>query len=88
MLCKCLCYFESQQICPFPFRPAPRVTWKKAGGSLPGGRYDDQDEYGTLLRITDVKWEDEAEYVCTGTNTEGSKTYTIRVDVECKVANK
>ena len=67
-------------------RPAPRVTWKKVGGALPGGRFDDQLEDGTMLRISDVRWEDEAEYVCTGTNSQGSKTYTISVDVQCKIA--
>ena len=62
------------------------MTWKKVGGALPGGRFNDQLEDGTMLRIDDVRWEDEAEYVCTGTNSQGSKTYTISVNVQCKKA--
>ena len=68
----------------FNFRPAPTVTWKKVGDALPGGRFNDQLEDGTMLRIDDVQWDDESEYVCTGTSSAGSKTHTITVDVQCK----
>ncbi len=51
---------------------------------MPGGRYDDRLEHGTMLRITDVQWSDEAEYKCLGENSEGIKSYTISVDVQCE----
>ncbi len=70
--------------CIFSGKPAPIVRWKKVGGTLRGGRFDDTHADGTLLRITNIQWEDEADYVCTGSNDAGSKTYTFAVDVQSK----
>ncbi len=66
------------------------MRWSKDGGDLPVGRYIIED-YGRVLRITDIKWEDEASYRCTGGNTAGLRTFTIDVDVQSKptfIANK
>ncbi len=67
----------------FSGKPSPEVRWRKDVGDLPVGRYLIED-YGRVLRITDIKWEDEAAYTCTGGNKAGSRTFTIDVDVQSK----
>ena len=62
-------------------RPAPRVYWKKVKANLPIGRLENR-YHGTLLKINEVKWQDEGDYVCTGLNAKGFSTYTINVEVQ------
>ena len=69
--------------CIFSGKPAPHVTWKREGGDLPVGRYVIED-YGRLLRIWDVQWEDENEFTCTGSNIQGNDSFTFNIDVQSK----
>ena len=72
---------EKQKVtisCTVTGQPTPRITWSKAGGSLPGGRIHVQD--GTL-KIFKVTRKDGGIYICTAENILGSVTDTAQLIV-------
>ena len=69
---------EKQKVtisCTVTGQPTPRITWSKAGGSLPGGRIHVQD--GTL-KIFKVTRKDGGIYICKAENIVGSATDTAQ----------
>ncbi len=71
--------FELQ--CIFSGMPAPEIYWSRNNWVLPRDRYEDQ---GSRLRIFNVEWEDEGEYMCMGINFQGYANFTFNVDVQSK----
>ena len=72
---------EKQKVtisCTVTGQPTPRITWSKAGGSLPGGRIHVQD--GTL-KIFKVTRKDGGIYICKAENILGSVTDTAQLIV-------
>ena len=72
---------EKQKVtisCTVTGQPTPRITWSKAGGSLPGGRIHVQD--GTL-KIFKVTRKDGGIYICKAENILGSATDTAQLIV-------
>ena len=72
---------EKQKVtisCTVTGQPTPRITWSKAGGSLPGGRIHVQD--GTL-KIFKVTRKDGGIYICKAKNILGSVTDTAQLIV-------
>ena len=72
---------EKQKVtisCTVTGQPTPRITWSKAGGSLPGGRIHVQD--GTL-KIFKVTRKDGGIYICEAENILGSVTDTAQLIV-------
>ena len=72
---------EKQKVtisCTATGQPSPRITWSKAGGSLPGGRIHVQD--GTL-KIFKVTRKDGGIYICKAENILGSVTDTAQLIV-------
>lgn len=59
--------------------PKPVISWHKMNGSLPKTRsnYDSQQ-----LTVTDLKYIDRGEYVCTAKNSLGSDSKRTRVIVQ------
>ena len=72
---------EKQKVtisCTATGQPSSRITWSKAGGSLPGGRIHVQD--GTL-KIFKVTRKDGGIYICKAENILGSVTDTAQLIV-------
>ena len=72
---------EKQKVtisCTVTGQPTPRITWSKAGGSLPGGRIHVQD--GTL-KILKVTRKDGGIYICKAENILGSVKDTAQLIV-------
>lgn len=57
--------------------PYPTIQWNKVGGALPDNHVID----GGLLRIQEVRKEDEGMYVCVAQNKKGVKQATGIVEV-------
>lgn len=63
------------------FRPTPQVDWEKIGGDLPKGR-ETKENYGKILKIENVSFQDKGNYRCTASNFLGSATHDFHVTVE------
>ncbi|KAL5515451.1 hypothetical protein EMCRGX_G000618 [Ephydatia muelleri] len=58
-------------LCSMTGSPQPTALWKKAGGTLPAGRYSNATSNGTL-RITGLVQADTGQYYCVASNAAGS----------------
>lgn len=75
---------ESQALalpCSATGYPQPVISWYKKDGSLPDGRFEYNSQH---LTISNIKYEDRGEYVCTASNTVGAVWKTARVMVQRK----
>uniref|UniRef100_G1P6E9 Ig-like domain-containing protein n=1 Tax=Myotis lucifugus TaxID=59463 RepID=G1P6E9_MYOLU len=61
--------------------PTPQVDWEKVGGDLPKGR-ETKENYGKMLKIENVSYEDKGNYRCTANNFLGVATHDFHVTVE------
>ncbi|XP_006770556.2 PREDICTED: neural cell adhesion molecule L1-like protein isoform X8 [Myotis davidii] len=61
--------------------PTPQVGWEKVGGDLPKGR-ETKENYGKMLKIENVSYEDKGNYRCTANNFLGVATHDFHVTVE------
>ncbi|XP_070247558.1 neural cell adhesion molecule L1-like protein isoform X8 [Myotis yumanensis] len=61
--------------------PTPQVNWEKVGGDLPKGR-ETKENYGKMLKIEKVSYEDKGNYRCTANNFLGVATHDFHVTVE------
>lgn len=60
--------------------PTPVQTWTRNGASIVDSRFQVL-ENGVALRISDVREEDEGAYQCHASNTAGSNSATIALNV-------
>jgi len=68
--------------CLFSGKPEPSVSWRRKDGKpLPQDRIN-YEEFQTVLIINKVEDYDEAVYECLGTNSMGSATHDITMNVE------
>lgn len=63
--------------------PVPAISWRKASGDLPAGRYVMHND-NSVLQINDLQFNDQGDYVCTAANSQGTATKTIQLTVDCK----
>ncbi|XP_053330207.1 neural cell adhesion molecule L1 isoform X2 [Spea bombifrons] len=61
--------------------PTPHVEWSALTGSISKDRFH-FDEFKKTMRIDNVMYEDDGQYECTATNTEGKVQHTYTVTVE------
>ncbi|KAK1332605.1 hypothetical protein QTO34_007288, partial [Cnephaeus nilssonii] len=61
--------------------PTPQVDWEKVGGDLPKGR-ETKENYGKMLKIENVSYQDKGNYRCTASNFLGVATHDFHVTVE------
>ncbi|XP_023619825.1 neural cell adhesion molecule L1-like protein [Myotis lucifugus] len=66
--------------------PTPQVDWEKVGGDLPKGR-ETKENYGKMLKIENVSYEDKGNYRCTANNFLGVATHDFHVTVEGRLTS-
>lgn len=70
--------------CVFGGTPLPEIRWRKQGGALPWGRTT-YDNYGKVLVIKHVDFEDAGDYTCEASNGVGlAKSYSIHLEVKAE----
>lgn len=72
-------------LCSMTGSPQPTALWKKAGGTLPAGRYSNATSNGTL-RITGLVQADTGQYYCVASNAAGSvASLNSSITVACEL---
>lgn len=64
----------------FSLSPTPRLRWRKVDGVLPSKVGD--TEYGPILTIPDLSFDDEGLYECEAYSSEGRDTQQGRISVQ------
>lgn len=70
-----------------PCSPAPTVDWVKKDGMLPLGRHL-KENFNTELTIWKVQQSDEGDYICKSSNTKGSNSVVLQVNVQGNIELK